>query len=60
MIIGKSCMIYFLCYIGDNIVEAINNPMILVRIIILLLIAYLVRMIVNDIVSKKMSRKKDK
>lgn len=60
MIIGKSCMIYFLCYIGDNIVEAINNPMILVRIIILLLIAYIVSMIVNDIVSKKMSRKKDK
>ena len=60
MIIGKSCMIYFLCYIGDNIVEAINNPMILIRILILLLIAYIVSLLVNDMVSKKMKRKKDK
>ncbi len=47
IMIGKLFMVFFWGYIGTNIIESIKNPIILVKVVILLLIAYVISRIVN-------------
>ena len=47
LIIGKIIMVYFWGYIGVSLVESFKNPIILIKIGIMLFIAYLLSLIVN-------------
>lgn len=49
LLIGKLSMVYFLAYIGTSFVESITNPLILVKIILILAGTYLLYYIVNKI-----------
>lgn len=52
MLIGKFCMIYFIVFIGTNIVEVFHNPIALVKIILAVLLAYILSIIANKITKK--------
>jgi uncharacterized membrane protein YdjX (TVP38/TMEM64 family) len=52
MLIGKFCMIYFIVFIGTNIVEVFHNPIALVKIILAILLAYILSIIANKIAKK--------
>ncbi len=49
LIIGKASMIYFWGYIGTSLVESFKNPMILIKIFIILLITYVISIIVKKV-----------
>lgn len=47
LLIGKIFVIIFLAYVGCNIVECLTNPLVLVKVILLIIGAYVVAQIVN-------------
>ena len=47
LIIGKIFLVYFWGYIGVSLIESFKNPIIFVRVGILLLIAYIISKIIN-------------
>ncbi len=47
LFIGKIFVILFLGYIGCNLVECLTNPLVLIKVILLIVIAYIVAQIVN-------------
>ena len=50
LLIGKISMVYFWGYIGTSLVESFKNPMILIKIVVIMLITYIVSLIVKKIV----------
>ncbi len=52
MIIGKFCMIYFIVFIGTNVVEVFHNPIAIVKIILAFFGAYILSLIANKITKK--------
>lgn len=51
LLIGKAFMIYFWGYIGANLLESLKNPIILVKIIVIVLLAYLISKVVEKIIN---------
>lgn len=51
LLIGKLFMIYFWGYIGANLLESLKNPIILVKIIVIVLLAYLISKVVEKIIN---------
>lgn len=51
LLIGKIFMIYFWGYIGANLLESLKNPIILVKIIVIVLLAYLISKVVEKIIN---------
>lgn len=49
LLIGKLTLIYFWGYIGVNFLESVENPIVLVRIFIIILLAYLISKVVEKI-----------
>ena len=49
ILIGKIFMVYFWRFIGVSLIESLKNPLIVIRIVILLLFAYIL-----SIIAKKM------
>lgn len=49
LLISKLALIYFWGYIGVNFLESVENPIVLVRIFIIILLAYLISKIVEKI-----------
>ena len=47
LIIGKIALIYFWGFIGTSFVESIGNPIILIKIVIILVVTYIVSYVVN-------------
>lgn len=47
IIIGKIFLVYFWGYVGVSLIESLKNPIVLVKVGIMLLIAYLISSIVN-------------
>jgi len=51
LLIGKPFMIYFWGYIGANLLESLKDPIILVKIIVIVLLAYLISKVVEKIIN---------
>ena len=51
LLIGKPFMIYFWGYIGANLLESLKNPIILVKIIVIVLLPYLISKVVEKIIN---------
>ena len=49
ILIGKVSMVYFWGFVGTSLVESISNPIILVKIVIVMLGAYLVYLIIKKV-----------
>ncbi len=49
LIMGKISMVYFWGYIGTSLVESFKNPMILIKIAIIMLITYIMSLIIKKI-----------
>ena len=49
LLIGKIGLVYFWGFIGTSFIESINNPIILLKIAIIMLITYIISYIVNKI-----------
>ena len=49
LLIGKLSIVYFWGYIGTSLVESFKNPMILIKIVIIMLITYVVSLIIKKI-----------
>lgn len=47
LLIGKISLIYFLGYVGTSFIESFKNPVILIKIVLLLIISYVVTVIIN-------------
>ena len=47
--IGKIALVYFWGYVGTSLIESIQNPIILIKIAIILLITYIISLITNKI-----------
>lgn len=47
LVVGKIFLVYFWGFIGTSLVQSFKNPIILIRIGVMLLVAYLVSMLVN-------------
>lgn len=47
IVIGKIFLVWFWGYIGTSLIESINNPIILIKIFVIVVIAYIVSKIVN-------------
>ena len=47
LLIGKIGLVYFWGFIGTNLIESFENPLILIKIILIILIAYLISRIIN-------------
>lgn len=45
--IGKMFMVYFWGFIGTNLIQSLTNPIILIRVVIMVMIAYLISNILN-------------
>ena len=50
ILIGKIAMIYFWGYIGANLIDSLKNPIILVKIIVIILIAYVISKILEKVI----------
>ena len=50
LLISKLSLIYFWGYVGVNFLESIENPIVLVRIFIIILLAYLISKIIEKII----------
>ncbi len=57
LLIGKPFMIYFWGYIGANLLESLKNPIILVKIIVIVLLAYLISKVVEKIINVEKIRR---
>ncbi len=51
LLIGKIFMIYFWGYVGANLLESLKNPIILVKIVVIILLAYLISKVVEKIIN---------
>lgn len=51
LLIGKPFMIYFWGYVGANLLESLKNPIILVKIVVIILLAYLISKVVEKIIN---------
>lgn len=49
LLIGKLGLVYFWGYIGTNLVESFKNPIVLIKIVIILLITYIISLILKKI-----------
>lgn len=49
LIIGKIGLVYFWGYIGTNLIESLTNPIILIKIAIILIVTYIVSLIIKKI-----------
>ena len=49
ILIGKIFMVYFWAFVGTSLVQSLTNPMILIRVVIMVLVAY----ILSKIIAKK-------
>ncbi len=49
LIFGKIAMVYFWGFIGSSFIDSIKNPIILVKIIIIMLLTYLIYVVLNKI-----------
>ncbi len=47
LVIGKLSMVYFLGFMGTSLLESIKNPIIIVKMIVVMLITYLIYMIIK-------------
>lgn len=47
IIIGKAFMIFFWGYVGTNVLESMRNPLIIIKVILLLIVAYILSKLVN-------------
>lgn len=47
LLVGKIFVIIFLGYIGCNIVECFTNPVVLIKVVVLIVVAYIVAQLVN-------------
>ena len=47
LVVGKIFLVYFWGFIGTSLIQSFKNPIILIRIGVMLLVAYLVSMLVN-------------
>ncbi len=47
LVIGKISLVYFWGYIGVSLIESFKNPMILVKVIVILVVMYLISYVVN-------------
>ena len=52
-IIGKISLVYYCGFVGTSILESFSNPVVLIKIIILLLFTYVLSKIVNKILKIK-------
>ena len=50
ILIGKIAMIYFWGYIGANLIESLKNPIILIKILVIILIAYVISKILEKVI----------
>ena len=50
ILIGKIAMIYFWGYIGSNLIDSLKNPIILIKIIVIILIAYVISKILEKVI----------
>jgi len=50
ILVGKIAMIYFWGYIGSNLIESLKNPIILVKIIVIILIVYVISKILEKVI----------
>lgn len=51
LMIGKISLVYFWGYIGVSLIESFKNPMILIRVVVILIIMY----VVSNFINKKMN-----
>ncbi len=49
ILIGKPSMIYFWGYIGTSLIESIQNPLIIIKIVICMVLSYLVYLVLSKI-----------
>lgn len=47
LLIGKVFVILFLGYIGSNVIECLKNPLILIKVVLMVTIAYIIAQVVN-------------
>lgn len=47
IIIGKAFMVLFWGYVGTNVLESMKNPLIIIKVILLLIITYIISKLVN-------------
>ena len=47
LMIGKISLVYFWGYIGVSLIDSLKNPMILIKIVVILVIMYFVSLVVN-------------
>lgn len=50
LLIGKIGLVYFWGYIGTSLVESFKNPMILIKIVIILVITYVISLIIKKVI----------
>ena len=50
ILIGKIFMVYFWGFIGTGLIESLHNPIILIKIFIILIISYLISFIIKRII----------
>ena len=55
IIIGKLFMVYFWGYIGVGLIESFNDPLILIKIVIMLILAYTISSIVKNKIEKSLN-----
>ena len=53
LIIGKISLVYFWGFIGTSFVDSFKNPIILIKIVILLILSYVVTVLVNKVLKIK-------
>lgn len=51
--VGKIFMVYFWGFIGTGLIESLRNPLIIVKVIIMVLLAYLLSIFINKIIKDK-------
>lgn len=47
LIIGKLFMVYFWAYVGTSLIESVKNPLILIKIVVILVIVFILGKVVN-------------
>lgn len=47
LLIGKVFVILFLGYIGSNVIECLKNPLVLIKVVLMVTIAYIIAQVVN-------------
>lgn len=53
LIIGKISLVYFWGFVGTSFIDSFKNPIILVKIVLLLLVSYIVTILVNKVLKIK-------